>query len=44
MELAGLAETPSTNCIINTGLCLTPIAVTGIFFAIDFSEVWIRYV
>lgn len=28
----GLAETPSSNCIMNMGLRLAPIAVTGIIF------------
>lgn len=39
-----LAETPSTNCIINMSLHLTPIAVTGIFFSNYFSEFGIRFV
>lgn len=37
----GLAETPSTNCIMNMSMCLTPIAVTGIFFFPQlFQWVW----
>lgn len=36
----GLAETPSTNCIMNMSLHLTPIAVTGILFFQLFQWVW----
>lgn len=41
----GLAETPSSNCIMNMSLHLAPIAVTGIFFFSNyFSEFGIRFI
>lgn len=37
----GLAETPSTNCIMNMSMHLTPIAVPRIFFFSQlFQWVW----